>query len=95
MADAENTPKPRLKWDIEQSALECRNAENQLLWWIPVTNIVLMAEYTTNEGPWMDDYFLVFCGGRWQHVEYSDSQFLLRWTRRNPQEFDTAVENRY
>lgn len=58
MADTENTPKPRLKWDIEQSALEYRNAESYCGGFL--SNIVLMAEYTTNEGPWMDDYFLVF-----------------------------------
>jgi hypothetical protein len=29
-------------------------------WELRITDLVLIAEYTTNEGPYLDDYFLVF-----------------------------------
>jgi hypothetical protein len=56
----ETSPRPRLAMDDEGFALEYRDAENRLLWRICINNIVLVAEYTTTDGPWLDDYFLVF-----------------------------------
>ncbi|HEV1995411.1 MAG TPA: hypothetical protein VGR03_13860 [Candidatus Acidoferrum sp.] len=50
----------QLVLNVEHTALEHRNSEGQLLWQCPLDSIVLMAEYTTNEGPFLDDYFLVF-----------------------------------
>ncbi|HLK06725.1 MAG TPA: hypothetical protein VKV30_02230 [Candidatus Angelobacter sp.] len=32
--------------------------ENQLTWRTPISSILLIAEYTTNEGPYVDDYFV-------------------------------------
>jgi len=34
--------------------------DEEIIWSIEIKNIVLVAEYTTNEGPWLDDYFFVF-----------------------------------
>jgi len=56
----ETSPRPRLAMDDERFALEYRDAENGSLWRIGINNIVLIAEYTTDEGPWLDDHFLVF-----------------------------------
>jgi hypothetical protein len=40
--------------------LEHRGADGSLLWSVAIDEIVLMAEYTTDDGPEADDYFLVF-----------------------------------
>jgi hypothetical protein len=45
---------------LRQDALEYRSAEDKLIWTLATKDIVLMAEYTTNVGPYVDDYFLVF-----------------------------------
>ena len=50
--------KPEIR--ISGGALEYRSAAGELIWTVQVDDIVLMAEYTTNGGPWLDDYFLVF-----------------------------------
>jgi len=34
--------------------------ERELIWSVEIKDIVLVAEYTTDEGPYFDDYFLVF-----------------------------------
>ena len=34
--------------------------EPELSWSVEIDDILLIAEYTTNEGPYCDDYFLVF-----------------------------------
>lgn len=46
-----------------QDAIEYRDANGHLLWHINTKDIVLVAEYTTNEGPYGDDWFLVFAVG--------------------------------
>lgn len=33
---------------------------DQLTWRTPISSILLIAEYTTNEGPYVDDYFVEF-----------------------------------
>ncbi len=33
---------------------------DQLTWRTPISSILLLAEYTTNEGPYVDDYFVEF-----------------------------------
>ncbi len=38
--------------------IECRGGKESL-WVVRSDAIVLIAEYTTNEGPWLDDWFLV------------------------------------
>lgn len=45
---------------IRESNLECIDTTGTLDWSLPVESIVLISEYTTNEGPYSDDYFLVF-----------------------------------
>ena len=45
---------------VLQDAIEYRDATGHLLWRINVEDIVLVAEYTTNEGPFGDDWFRVF-----------------------------------
>ena len=44
---------------VQNQFLECfLNA--QLTWRTPLVSILLIAEYTTNEGPYVDDYFVEF-----------------------------------
>jgi hypothetical protein len=52
----ENNPALRLI----DGALEYRRSDGEPIWTTSVKSLVLMAEYTTNEGPYIDDYFLVF-----------------------------------
>ncbi len=75
VADVENSPKPSLNLDIAQSALEYRNSQHELVWQMPVDNIVLMAEYTTNEGPWLDDYLLVFVAADGDRLNLATASF--------------------
>jgi hypothetical protein len=49
--------RPRLT--IENDGI-CCDVNGRRSWICPISKIVLIAEYTTNEGPWCDDYFLVF-----------------------------------
>jgi hypothetical protein len=51
--------KPQLKCSPDQSRIEYY-FEYRLLWQVAVDGVLMVAEYTTNEGPWADDYFLVF-----------------------------------
>jgi hypothetical protein len=67
--------KPSFKLDVEQSALEYRNSEHQSVWQIPLESIVLMAEYTTNEGPYLDDYFLVFVSADGDSLNIATASF--------------------
>jgi hypothetical protein len=39
---------------------ENESSERELSWSVEIDKILLIAEYTTNEGPYCDDYFLVF-----------------------------------
>jgi hypothetical protein len=39
---------------------ENESSERTLSWSVEIGDILLIAEYTTNEGPFCDDYFLVF-----------------------------------
>ena len=40
--------------------LVCKLVKGEIVWDVAIENLVLIAEYTTNEGPMRDDYFLVF-----------------------------------
>ena len=51
---------PRIKLEIDAEVLRCRDTEGAIAWETPIAKIVLIAEYTTDEGPWVDDYFLHF-----------------------------------
>ncbi|KAA6464550.1 hypothetical protein DYQ86_00840 [Acidobacteria bacterium AB60] len=45
---------------IADSTVHCRSDGTDPGWSIRVSDIVLVAEYTTDSGPAVDDYFLVF-----------------------------------
>jgi hypothetical protein len=72
--------RPILTFDPKECALEYYSCDRRLLWQIPVENIMLMAEYTTDEGPLIDDYFVVFVasdGDEWNIATasfYSDGR---------------------
>lgn len=51
--------KPQLKYSYDKSTIEY-SFEQRLLWQVAVDGVLILAEYTTNEGPWADDYFLLF-----------------------------------
>lgn len=59
-ADLDRNKEGRAAIAILQDAIEYRDANGHLLWHIKAKDIVLVAEYTTNEGPFGDDWFLVF-----------------------------------
>jgi hypothetical protein len=42
---------------LQDQFLECYK-NDQLLWRVPIASILLIAEYTTNEGSHVDDYFI-------------------------------------
>jgi hypothetical protein len=48
---------PEIKLAFQDEALECYR-DDQLSWRTPAAAILLIAEYTTDEGPYVDDYFL-------------------------------------
>jgi hypothetical protein len=50
--------KPSL--EISDSTTLYRSNGIALGWSVEIKDIVLIAEYTTNEGPYVDDYYLVF-----------------------------------
>ena len=53
-----NVKNPTLK--LGNGTLEYRSFEGTLVWTLALGDIVLLAEYTTDAGPLLDDYFLVF-----------------------------------
>lgn len=52
--------KPVIRFSEDGRAVSYRNSAHRSLWQIPLDHVVLLAEYTTGEGPFVDDYFLVF-----------------------------------
>jgi hypothetical protein len=46
-----------------EEALNYRDESGHILWHIKSESVALIAEYTTNEGPFGDDWFLVFAVG--------------------------------
>jgi hypothetical protein len=44
---------------VQDHFLDCF-IKDQLTWHIPIRSLLLIAEYTTNEGPHIDDYFIEF-----------------------------------
>jgi len=48
---------PSIRLAIQDQFLECFK-DDQLAWRTPIASILLIAEYTTNEGPYVDDYFV-------------------------------------
>ena len=49
----------KIRLAVQNQFLECFLNE-QLTWRTPLASILLIAEYTTNEGPYVDDYFVEF-----------------------------------
>jgi hypothetical protein len=45
---------------IEGSAVVYASDSGGHSWSVPIDTIILIAEYTTDEGPWFDDYFVTF-----------------------------------
>jgi hypothetical protein len=45
---------------VKDSDLEYSGENGSVFWSLPIPSTALIAEYTTNEGPQCDDYFLVF-----------------------------------
>jgi hypothetical protein len=45
--------------NVQDEYFECRNGD-QLAWRIPIAAILLIGEYTNDEGPQRDDYFIDF-----------------------------------
>jgi hypothetical protein len=43
------------------SDLRCIDESGTVHWTVSVDDIILVAEYTTDEGPLADDYYLIFC----------------------------------
>jgi len=54
--------------EISDSTLRCLNGKREnsssidqgMIWSVEIKDLALIAEYTTSEGPYLDDYFLVF-----------------------------------
>src|SRR6266850_3780672 len=55
--------KSRATIAVLEDALKYRDESGHVLWHIKSESVVLVAEYTTNEGPFGDDWFFVFAVG--------------------------------
>jgi hypothetical protein len=60
---------------IRQPDLEYLDTTGKLLWTIPIDSLVLIAEYTMNEGPYVEDYFLVFVTSETGKLYFSTCSF--------------------
>ena len=49
--------------EVQNDAL-CLFEENEPIWKVPIAELTLIGEYTTQAGPWAEDYFFVFGFGR-------------------------------
>jgi hypothetical protein len=51
---------------LEEDAVRL-HAAGRLVWEVPVVEVRVIGEYTTEAGPWADDYFVLFVGkdGNW------------------------------
>jgi len=56
----DGSKKGRATFGVSENVLEYRDERGHLLWQLKPENIVLVAEYTTDDGPLGDDWFLVF-----------------------------------
>jgi hypothetical protein len=58
--------------------LVCKLVKDEVVWDVSIDALILIAEYTTNEGPMRDDYFLVFwCFERGQLFEMKCSFYAV------------------
>lgn len=60
---------------IRGENLELLDATGMPRWSLPVNSVLLIAEYTTNEGPYADDYFLVFVTAEDSQLYFSTCSF--------------------
>ena len=49
-----------IRLSVSDAKLHCHHATPDQCWSIAICDVVLIAEYTTDDGPQADDYFLVF-----------------------------------
>jgi hypothetical protein len=57
---------------VSDAKLHCDQANPDQCWSIAVSDVVLIAEYTTDEGPHVDDYFLAFITRELGELYYSN-----------------------
>jgi hypothetical protein len=56
---------------ISAATIYCRGDSTDPGWTIRIADVVLVAEYTTDQGPSVDDYFLVFVTREYGELFYS------------------------
>jgi len=61
-----------IRLSVSDGKLQCQNPPPDRGWTICVSDVVLIAEYTTDEGPNRDDYFLVFITREQGELYYSN-----------------------
>jgi hypothetical protein len=91
---------------VSGGALEYRDQRGHLLWCLKPENIVLVGEYTANEGPFGDDWFLVFAianktpyfttcsidsDGRDEALEFLRTRFAIEPKLTNSTEWKSVV----
>jgi hypothetical protein len=55
------------------SELRCVDQAGAVHWKVSIDDIILVAEYTTDEGPLFDDYYLIFCAIEAEHSVFATS----------------------
>jgi hypothetical protein len=53
---------PKIWLEVESDSLQLLE-DGKIVWQVPIANLVLIAEYTTEGGPWAEDYYYVFGAG--------------------------------
>lgn len=61
-----------IQFSVSDTKLHCRHPNRDQCWSIAICDVVLIAEYTTDEGPQVDDYFLVFITREAGELYYSN-----------------------
>jgi hypothetical protein len=61
-----------IQLSVSDAKLHCHHEVPDQSWSISIGDIVLIAEYTTDEGPQVDDYFLVFVTREQGELYYSN-----------------------
>ena len=64
-----------IRLNPDENVLEYWISDETRLWTVPVRDIVLVAEYTTNEGPVADDYYLVFVSATNGALHFATADF--------------------
>ncbi len=50
-----------MRLSVQGTQWRCIDQDGVVRWGLSVDDLVLVAEYTTRDGPLADDYFLIFC----------------------------------